>query len=889
MPIRPSGPAAALVVLAGSAQALAAGPFPASIELTTLDGTNGFVLEGIDPSDYAGASVSAAGDVNGDGIDDLIIGAYAADPGANNLAGESYVVFGKATGFESSFRLSTLDGTNGFVLKGIDAFDSSGGSVSCAGDINGDGIDDLIIGAGQASPNEQFFAGESYVVLGKATGFAASLDLSSLNGTDGFVINGISALDRSGLSVSSAGDVNDDGIDDLIIGAPYASPDDTFLTEQAGETYVVFGRGIPFTATLNLATLDGTNGFTLNGALPFDQSGWSVSSAGDVNGDGIDDLIIGARYASPVVNQSFQSIAGKSYVVFGKATPFTASLDLANVDGTNGFVINGIDVGDQSGYSVSSAGDINGDGIGDLIIGAPGAGPSERTYVGESYVVFGKTTEFAASLNLATLDGTNGFVIKGIDAEDFCGRSISSAGDVNGDGIDDIIIGALLADQNGQPRAGESYVVFGRTSGFMASLNLSSLDGTNGFLVKGIDNDDLSGYPVSSAGDINGDGVDDLIIGARQADPSGRVNAGETYVVFGRKNPQAHLIAVGIDDENSKRVRGDLSAQSIATSLFQMYDLDAIQVFGRRDSQGGFEFWDGEVRPAIEALLASQGGPLGPGDTFVFSFSGHGTWTSGVSDPPYESPIFSYIPMLPNLYDPTTWLTNVNAGNELIDLGDSFLLSDDVLTNLFKTPEWDQINKLFIIDACFGGGFWGDTAATDRGDLAQLPRSAVIGAASERTFSWSWVGSGESYFSIGLREAQAAGRRPTSISSLVDEIDSFAAWFVEPAGAGEFPLGLLMTPLDFGAYYAQDMYLDADLMSAQSADFEFVVGSSATPTCLGDVNGDGATDIFDFADLANAFGSTDNPPFANGDLDGDRDVDIFDFADFADDFGCGTP
>ena len=192
--------------------------FTNPIELSTLDGTNGFVLNGVDEFDYSGYSVSGAGDINGDGIDDLIIGAIIADPNGRNNAGESYVVFGNANGFAGNFELSSLDGNNGFVIAGVNSGDRSGLSVSGAGDINGDGIDDLIIGADNADPDSRSNAGESYVVFGNATGFNNQVDLSALNGNNGFVIAGVNSGDRSGLSVSGAGDINGDGIDDLIIG-----------------------------------------------------------------------------------------------------------------------------------------------------------------------------------------------------------------------------------------------------------------------------------------------------------------------------------------------------------------------------------------------------------------------------------------------------------------------------------------------------------------------------------------------------------------------------------------------------------------------------------------------------------------------------------------------
>jgi hypothetical protein len=199
-------------------------------ELSSLNGSNGFVLNGIDGGDSSGTSVSGAGDVNGDGIDDLIIGAVYADPNGS-YSGESYVVFGSSSGFSSALELSSLNGSNGFVLNGIDADDYSGNSVSGAGDVNGDGIDDLIIGASTADPNVDD-EGESYVVFGSSTGFGASIELSSLNGSNGFVLNGIDANDLSGNSVSGAGDVNGDGIDDLIIGAYRADPN---VDDEVGE------------------------------------------------------------------------------------------------------------------------------------------------------------------------------------------------------------------------------------------------------------------------------------------------------------------------------------------------------------------------------------------------------------------------------------------------------------------------------------------------------------------------------------------------------------------------------------------------------------------------------------------------------------------------------
>ncbi len=426
-----------------------------------------------------------------------------------------------AQAFPASLNLGSLDGSTGFRLDGVAAYDDSGHSVSAAGDINGDGIDDLIVGAHRADPNG-IYSGSSYVVFGRNTPFAAAFALSSLDGSTGFRLDGAAERDHSGGSVSAAGDVNGDGIDDLIIGAYRADHNGT----STGSSYVVFGRATPFPAAFALSSLDGSTGFRLDGVAARDYSGGSVSAAGDINGDGIDDLIIGALRADPN-----GSISGSSYVVFGRIASFPAAFALSSLDGSTGFRLDGAAGGDYSGFSVSAAGDINGDGIDDLIVGAFRADPN-GTYSGSSYVVFGRTTSFAAALALSGLNGSTGFRLDGVAALDVSGRSVSAAGDINGDGIDDLIIGAHYADPNGG-NSGSSYVVFGRNTLFTATFALSSLDGSSGFRLDGAGGADYAGDSVSAAGDINGDGIDDLIVGAPGADFNGD-GSGSSYVVFGR-------------------------------------------------------------------------------------------------------------------------------------------------------------------------------------------------------------------------------------------------------------------------------------------------------------------------------------------------------------------
>ncbi|MDZ4851884.1 MAG: hypothetical protein SGI77_21555 [Pirellulaceae bacterium] len=547
---------------AGETCLIFGGPtIPATFDLanvgTTIPGTKFF---GINARDYSGMSVSQAGDINGDGFQDLVIGAYEGDAAGNTKAeaGESYVIFG-SNSLPATVLLTNVGVTvPGIKIYGADAGDYSGNSVSMAGDVNGDGFDDLIIGAykGDALGNTKLSAGESYLIFGSAS-LPTTIDLTAV-GTSvaGVKIFGVDAYDYSGRSVNAAGDINGDGFDDLIIGAPYA--DGTGNTENfAGDCYLIFG-GLSLPATIDLTTVGTTtSGTTFFGSFTGDYTGRSISGAGDVNGDGFDDLLIGAHFGDALNNTKLN--AGDTFLVFGKAS-WAATIDLANVGGSvAGTKIYGADTLDQSGFSVSRAGDINGDGFDDLFIGAYSADGSanSKSNSGESYIIFGAAMMPTAIDQLNVGTSVPGIVLFGVDIDDFSGRSVSGAGDVNGDGFDDILIGANRADGLGNTKlyAGESYLIYGSDFaaavthlGTSASETLTGTSGAN-VMVGGRGNDVLLGL-----------GGADVLIGAEGNDVLSISNLAFRRIVGGNGDDTLRLdgsnLTLNLTTIANNRIRG---------------------------------------------------------------------------------------------------------------------------------------------------------------------------------------------------------------------------------------------------------------------------------------------------------------------------------------------
>ncbi|RZM21736.1 MAG: hypothetical protein EOO88_31740, partial [Pedobacter sp.] len=410
--------------------------------------------------------------------------------------------------FPAIFNLGSLDGTNGFIIQGLVSNGHLGSSISTAGDINGDYIDDVVLGAPRTTSSA------SHVIFGSQNPFSAVFNVALINGTNGFTIPGTAASGILGLSAGSGGDINGDNITDLVLGAPYAN-------SSIGAGYVIFGRRSPFPASFDINQLDGTNGFTIPGIEPFGYLGNSPNIAGDINGDSIDDLVLAAYNAT--------SGMGVSYVVFGSRSPFPATFNLTQLTGTNGFTIPGTSASGYLGYSSSAAGDMNCDKIIDLALGALNA----NSGLGAIYVIFGSRNQFPATFNLDQLNGTNGFTVPGIVSSGNCGSSVSIDGDINGDDLTDLVIGAYGVNIG----MGASYVIFGNRDPFPASFNLTGLNGTNGFAILAKTTLARLGNSVTSAGDINGDQISDLVLGAYNA----YSGVGTSYVIFGQKTAVGNL------------------------------------------------------------------------------------------------------------------------------------------------------------------------------------------------------------------------------------------------------------------------------------------------------------------------------------------------------------
>ena len=470
------------------------------ITVDPLATTPGWAVESDKAEAKLGYSVATAGDVNGDGFADIIVGAPEYNGSAGGNTGRAYVYYGSPAGPSVA---------EAWIVEGDQEWAVLGYSVGTAGDVNGDGYDDVIIGAVMYSNGEQY-EGRAYVYYGSPSGLAA---------TPAWSAESDQADAQFGYSVGTAGDVNGDGYDDVIIGAPKY---DNGQNDE-GRVYVYHGSA---------GGLSTTPDWTAEGNQADAQFGYSVGTAGDVNNDGYDDVIIGAygNFATTYRACVYHGSAG------GLSTTPDWSVETSNQTGL--------------GRAVGTAGDVNGDGYDDVIVGE-----YYNTTVGEA----GRANLYAGSS--AGLPITATWTITGDIAHDYFGDAVGTAGDVNGDGYDDVIIGAPEPDDDASHEA-QAYIYYGSASGPSTTPDWAAGDDQRY---------SYFGYSVGTAGDVNGDGQVEVIVGVPYYNHD-ESNEGRAFIyhlpVEGTPHPFADWMVEGNQDRawlgDSLSTAGDVNDDGYA-------------------------------------------------------------------------------------------------------------------------------------------------------------------------------------------------------------------------------------------------------------------------------------------------------------------------------------
>lgn len=427
----------------------------------------------------------------------------------------------------SDIDLSQLTAEQGIKIIGPSA-SSFGQSLSHAGDINGDGIHDFMIAAIDFNlPSEPFTEGVGavFVIFGTQEGFPPEIDLQTGGPAlgQGFKILGLQRDSSLGTSLKNLGDVNGDKKSDIIISEPG-------FNNYAGIAYVIFGTNEGFPLEIDLNNFTEEQGFIINGATG------AVSGAGDINNDGVNDIMIGVLNVHLVGGQHLSD--GAVYVIYGGASLSNINLD-GTIDPAKGFIIAAESDNGSIGSRISSAGDINGDEINDIVISAPFITLEGIQKKGRVYVIFGKNGNLP-NIDLINDLSTNnqGFAITGDNSGRFEGLHMASVGDINGDKVDDLIIGTERATP------GHAYVIYGNKNS-LPNINLADgLDIGQGFKIIGA-SEGRVGVSMSGLGDIDGDGIHDFIVGANFADPlENGQEIGAAYVIFGSKTQFPEVVDV---------------------------------------------------------------------------------------------------------------------------------------------------------------------------------------------------------------------------------------------------------------------------------------------------------------------------------------------------------
>jgi hypothetical protein len=495
-------------------------------------------------------SFLTAGRANGDYLIDINVTDH-----AGNVLSDSVLVTVEHITQRPPQSLSA-SGVSARTVSGGEPGARAGTSVANVGDVNGDELDDFAIGAPGSSPlagsnpTPRALAGQVYVVYGKPSG-APTVDLYAFTAADGYTIAGASASDRCGTAVAPAGDVNGDEIADLMVGCPATDGSATAPATQ-GRVYVVFGSAT--LGNIDLASF-GTRGFVVTGPQtaagafagglrPFGSHlagprAGLYGSAADVNGDDLDDVVLG----SSTVSANNRVGSGSAYVIFGKTN--STPVDVGSL-GAAGYRIDGAAEGDRAGTASAVVGDVNGDEFADVVVTAPNANANGRTLAGSAYAVFGSAAP--TNVDLASL-GAAGFVVRG-DTGHRLGSSVASVGDLDGDTINEFALGG----QGG-------FVAFGHET-------TDAVDFTNsdfGYRLVPPAGIGFDNAVVGGGGDLNDDGLADVLV----AFPSSDTGAGSVYAIVSQIGTSPYPASIALSDlpgQLGTRLEG-ASGQALGASI----------------------------------------------------------------------------------------------------------------------------------------------------------------------------------------------------------------------------------------------------------------------------------------------------------------------------------